>query len=207
MKNRGLLVLIRHGQSEWNKKNLFTGWRNPGLTSKGIEEANKAGILLSKKNIKFDVMFTSLLIRAQLTGQIILKHLNQEKLITYKNLALNERNYGDLSGLNKDEARKKWGNDQVHTWRRSYDIPPPKGESLKDTSERVIPYFKENILPLGVKGKKILVAAHGNSLRSLIMSLKFLSPTEVVELEIATGQPIAFSIDSATKITEISLLN
>jgi 2,3-bisphosphoglycerate-dependent phosphoglycerate mutase len=207
MNNKGLLVLVRHGQSAWNEKNLFTGWKDPDLTLKGIKEAKETGVLLKKKKLLFDVMFTSALKRAQKTGQIILEQLNQDNLETIKDKALNERNYGDLAGLNKDEARKRWGNEQVHIWRRSFDVPPPGGESLLNTSERVIPYFEEKILPLIVEEKNVLVTAHGNSLRALIMKLKSLTPDEVVKLEIATGQPIAFSMKSFGEIEETTLKN
>lgn len=187
------LILVRHGQSEWNEKNLFTGWKNPTLTLKGVKEANLAGDKLKGLKINFDLHFTSKLIRAQRTGEIILNKLDQKNLVTIENKNLNERDYGELSGLNKDEARKKWGEEQVHVWRRSFDTPPPGGESLKDTSERVLPYFESKIKPLVESGKNILVCAHGNSLRSLIMSLESISPKEIVKLEIATGEPIIFS--------------
>lgn len=193
------LVLVRHGQSEWNAKNLFTGWKDPDLTELGIEEANKAGSYLKELNIKFDVMFTSNLIRAQKTGDIILKAINQTPQII-KNLALNERNYGDLSGLNKDDARERWGEKQVHIWRRSFDVPPPGGESLKNTAERVLPYFDEVIMPEVLKVKNILVAAHGNSLRSLVMKLDGLSADEVVALEIPTGAPIVYELSNTGAI-------
>ena len=140
------LILIRHGQSEWNALNQFTGWKDPDLTAKGIEEAHNAGRIINNLKINFDLVFTSALIRAQNTAEIILKEINQP-LSTIKNQALNERNYGDLAGLNKDDARKRWGDEQVHIWRRSYDIPPPGGESLKDTGERVLPFFMKEILP------------------------------------------------------------
>tara|TARA_B110000014_G_C20126854_1_gene601308 strand:- start:4568 stop:5191 length:624 start_codon:yes stop_codon:yes gene_type:complete len=207
MNNKGLLVLVRHGQSAWNEKNLFTGWKDPDLTLRGIKEAKETGVLLKRKKLLFDVMFTSALKRAQKTGQIILEQLNQDNLETIKDKALNERNYGDLAGLNKDEARKRWGNEQVHIWRRSFDVPPPGGESLLNTSERVIPYFEEKILPLIVEEKNVLVTAHGNSLRALIMKLKSLTPDEVIKLEIATGQPIAFSMKSFGEIEETTLKN
>ena len=193
------LVLVRHGQSEWNEKNLFTGWKDPGLTAKGAEEAKSAGIQLKKEGFQFDVLFTSDLLRAQKTGEIILEELGISDLPVVKNQALNERNYGDLSGLNKDEARKKWGDDQVHIWRRSFDIPPPGGESLKDTADRVLPYFKKEIHPKLLKGKNILIAAHGNSLRSLVMELDELTKEEVIKLEIATGDPIYYEISSSGK--------
>ena len=197
------LVLIRHGQSEWNEKNLFTGWKDPGLTKKGVEEAESAGIQLRTQGFQFDVMFTSDLQRAQMTGEIILKELGAINLPVVKNQALNERDYGDLSGLNKDEAREKWGEDQVHIWRRSFDTPPPGGESLKGTAERVLPYFKKEILPQLLEGKNILIAAHGNSLRSLVMELDQLTKEQVVKLEIATGDPIYYEIESSGKVVKI----
>lgn len=196
------LVLVRHGQSEWNEKNLFTGWKDPGLTAKGVEEAKSAGIQLRTEGFQFDVMFTSDLLRAQKTGEIILKELGVTNLPVVKNQALNERDYGDLSGLNKDEAREKWGDEQVHIWRRSFDTPPPGGESLKGTSERVLPYFKKEILPQLLEGKNILIAAHGNSLRSLVMELDQLTKEQVVKLEIATGDPIYYEIASSGKVVK-----
>ena len=188
------LILIRHGQSEWNALNQFTGWKDPDLTAKGIEEAHNAGRIINNLKINFDLVFTSALIRAQNTAEIILKEINQS-LSTIKNQALNERNYGDLAGLNKDDARKRWGDEQVHIWRRSYDIPPPGGESLKDTGERVLPFFMEEILPHVCKGKNVLVAAHGNSLRSLIKFLDGISDEDIVKLEIPTGAPIHYVIN------------
>ena len=151
------LVLVRHGQSQWNEKNIFTGWKNPDLTELGIKEAIKAGIALKKSGYKFDLMFTSVLLRAIRTGKLILEELDQKDLKVIENEALNERDYGDLSGLNKDEAKKRWGSDQVHTWRRSFDTPPPQGESLKNTAERVLPYFSEKIVSkLNLCPKKFL---------------------------------------------------
>mgnify|MGYP001280523921 FL=1 len=188
------LILIRHGQSEWNALNQFTGWKDPDLTAKGIEEAHNAGRIINNLKINFDLVFTSALIRAHNTAEIILKEINQP-LSTIKNQALNERNYGDLAGLNKDNARKRWGNEQVHIWRRSYDIPPPGGESLKDTGERVLPFFMNEILPHVCEGKNVLVAAHGNSLRSLIKFLDNISDEDIVKLEIPTGAPIHYVIN------------
>ena len=188
------LILIRHGQSEWNALNQFTGWKDPDLTAKGIEEAHNAGKIINNLKINFDLVFTSALIRAQNTAEIILKEINQP-LSTIKNQALNERNYGDLAGLNKDDARKRWGDEQVHIWRRSYDIPPPGGESLKDTGERVLPFFMKEILPHVCEGKNVLVAAHGNSLRSLIKFLDNISNEDIVKLEIPTGAPIHYVIN------------
>ena len=186
------LVLVRHGQSEWNAKNLFTGWKDPKLTDLGIQEAIKAGDLLETRNLKFDLMFTSDLFRAQETGRLILEQMNQTDLRVIKDQSLNERNYGDLAGLNKDEAKEKWGEEQVHIWRRSFDVPPPGGESLKNTAERVLPYFEHEIMPKVKEGLNILVAAHGNSLRALVMELEKISSEEIVKLEIATGDPLTY---------------
>ena len=186
------LVLVRHGQSEWNAKNLFTGWKDPKLTDLGIQEAIKAGDLLETRNLKFDLMFTSDLFRAQETGRLILEQMNHADIQVIKDQSLNERNYGDLAGLNKDEAREKWGEEQVHIWRRSFDVPPPGGESLKNTAERVLPYFEHEIMPKVKEGLNILVAAHGNSLRALVMELEKMSSEEIVKLEIATGDPLTY---------------
>ena len=194
MKTRNL-ILVRHGQSEWNEQNLFTGWKDPGLTELGIKEAKNAGSLISDKGIQFDEMFTSMLVRAQDTGAIILDSINQQNIPITKNKALNERNYGSLAGLNKDDARKKWGEEQVHIWRRSFDIPPPEGESLKDTAERVLPYFHKYIMPKVIQGLSILVAAHGNSLRALIMELDLISSEDIVKLEIHTGAQIQYEFN------------
>ena len=196
------LVLVRHGQSEWNAKNLFTGWKNPGLTETGVKEAISAGKLIKDEKINFDTMYTSELIRAQLTGNTILEIINQSNIPIIKNIALNERNYGSLAGLNKDDAREKWGEEQVHIWRRSYDIPPPDGESLENTAERVLPYFNKEILPKVISGSNILIAAHGNSLRSLIMQLDELSKEEILNLEIPTGAPIKYIFDEYGAVVE-----
>ena len=189
---KSILVLVRHGQSEWNKKNLFTGWKDPDLTEQGIKEATEAGKHLNSLGLNFDVMYTSDLIRAQETGKIILEEMNQESIAIVKSQKLNERNYGDLAGLNKDDAREKWGEDQVHIWRRSFDVPPPGGESLKNTAERVLPYFRSEILPKIEEGSNVLIAAHGNSLRALVMELEKISPDKIVGLEIATGDPLIY---------------
>ena len=194
------LVLVRHGQSQWNKKNLFTGWKDPDLTQKGEREAIESGLALKESNYKFDIMFTSVLLRAKRTGKLILEQVGQEDLKTFENEALNERNYGDLAGLNKDDARKKWGEAQVHKWRRSFDIAPPAGESLKMTAERVLPYFEEKILPLLKENLEILVVAHGYSLRALVMQLDKLNSDEVVKLEIPTGMPICYSINERGQV-------
>ena len=191
MKSRNL-VLVRHGQSEWNAKNLFTGWKDPGLTDQGLAEAKNAGKLILNESIQFDFMYTSMLSRAQKTGDIILGVLNHKEIPIVKNEALNERDYGSLAGLNKDDARKKWGDEQVHIWRRSFDIPPPDGESLKDTADRVLPYFEAEIMPKVISGSSILIAAHGNSLRALIMKLDSISSEDIVKLEIPTGAPIQY---------------
>ncbi len=164
-------MLVRHGESEWNRRNLFTGWCNPDLTEKGLIEALVAARMLRSKGITFDVAYSSQLKRAQRTLDIILSELGQTKIPIHFDEALNERHYGDLCGLNKDEARERWGEEQVEVWRRSYDIPPPGGESLKDTEERVMPYYKSRIWPDLQAGKKVLLVAHGNSLRALIMNL------------------------------------
>ena len=195
MKSRNL-ILVRHGQSEWNAKNLFTGWKDPGLTDQGVSEAKNAGKLILKQNIEFDVMYTSMLSRAQKTGDIILGILNQKEIPIIKNEALNERHYGSLAGLNKDDARKKWGEEQIHIWRRSFDIPPPDGESLKDTADRVLPYLETEIMPKIISGSSILIAAHGNSLRALIMKLDSISSQDIVKLEIPTGAPIQYEFTS-----------
>lgn len=201
----GTLVLVRHGQSEWNLKNLFTGWRDPDLTELGVEEAKRAGKALKAKKIRFDLAYTSVLQRAQKTNALILGELGQPRLKTIRDQALNERDYGDLSGLNKDDARKKWGEEQVHVWRRSYDVPPPGGESLKDTGARVWPYYIHTIQPQVLKGRTVLVTAHGNSLRALIMALDGLTPDEVVNMELATGIPVIYRLrdDSSVKTKTI----
>ncbi len=190
------LVLVRHGESEWNKLNLFTGWRNPDLTETGTAEARRAGKLLAAKGFVFDIAFTSALLRAQHTLRLMLEELGQQGLQTIEDRALNERDYGDLSGLNKDDARTRWGEDQVHTWRRSFDIPPPGGESLKDTAARVLPYYEARILPEIKTGKKVLIAAHGNSLRALIMHLEKMSSDEILKLSLATGEPYVYRLNS-----------
>lgn len=189
-------TLIRHGQSDWNNKNLFTGWENPDLTSKGIDEAHATGILLKKQSKIYSYLFTSLLDRAINTANIILEELDLNGINVVRDEALNERDYGELTGLNKDDAREKWGEDQVHIWRRSFDIPPPGGESLKDTADRVIPYYEKKILPLLFEDNNILVSAHGNSLRALVMHIEGLSPKEILQREIATGQPISYEFSN-----------
>jgi 2,3-bisphosphoglycerate-dependent phosphoglycerate mutase len=201
-----LLVIVRHGQSEWNKKNLFTGWKDPDLTDQGRAEAVEAGQALKNGGYEFDVSFTSELSRAQKTNDSILKELGQQDIEIMRNIALNERDYGDLAGLNKDDAREKWGEEQVHIWRRSYDTPPPGGESLKDTADRVLPYYEAVIKPRLLGGERILIAAHGNSLRALTMELEGLSREEVLALNIATGAPIAYELDDAGKVLSKKVL-
>jgi len=190
------LTLVRHGQSDWNNKNLFTGWENPDLTSKGIDEAHATGVLLKKQSKIYSYLFTSLLDRAINTANIILEELDIIGISVVRDEALNERDYGELTGLNKDDAKKKWGEDQVHIWRRSFDIPPPGGESLKDTADRVIPYYKNKILPLLFENNNILVSAHGNSLRALVMHIEGLSPEDILQREIATGQPLSYEFSN-----------
>jgi 2,3-bisphosphoglycerate-dependent phosphoglycerate mutase len=194
--NDRLLVLVRHGQSEWNLKNLFTGWRDVDLTEQGIKEAREAGRKLKAQGLTFDIAYTSALKRAQRTLGLMLEELGQTKIEIVKDLALNERDYGDLSGLNKDDARKKWGEEQVHIWRRSYDIAPPGGESLKDTLARTLPYYVTEILPRVLRGERVLVAAHGNSLRALVMVLEKLSPEQILKREIGTGVPIIYRLNA-----------
>ena len=204
----GTLVLVRHGQSEWNKKNLFTGWKDPDLTEQGHAEAKEAGKVLAEKNLKFDIAFTSVLQRAEKTCQHILDGIGQSDLETIHNQALNERNYGDLAGLNKDDAREKWGHEQVHIWRRSYDTPPPgeEGESLKDTGARVWPYYMQEILPRVLRGETVLVAAHGNSLRSVVMILDGLGKDEVTKLNLATGVPMVYQLNADSTVASKEVL-
>ena len=197
-----VLVLVRHGESEWNKLNLFTGWRDVDLTEKGVEEARHAGVLLKQEGFRFDLGFTSALKRAQRTLDIILQETGQTDLPIIRDQALNERDYGDLVGLNKDDARKRWGDEQVHIWRRSYDVPPPGGESLKDTAARVLPYYDARILPEVKAGKSIIVAAHGNSLRALVMVLDNLTREQVLALNLATGLPLVYRLDADGKVVE-----
>ena len=204
----GTMVLVRHGQSEWNLKNLFTGWRDPDLTEQGFAEAHEAGKVLREEGLSFDIAFTSVLQRAEKTCQIILDELGQGDLETIHDQALNERNYGDLAGLNKDDARAKWGEEQVHIWRRSYDVPPPgdEGESLRDTGARVWPYYMQEILPRVLAGQSVLVAAHGNSLRSLVMVLDGLSKDEVTKLNLATGVPMIYRLKADSTVAEKKIL-
>jgi 2,3-bisphosphoglycerate-dependent phosphoglycerate mutase len=201
-----LLVLVRHGQSEWNLKNLFTGWKDPGLTELGIEEARTAGQRLKELSLKFDIAFTSDLSRAQRTCKLILDEIDQPQLPVIADQALNERDYGDLAGLNKDDARARWGEDQVHLWRRSYDVQPPGGESLKDTVARVLPYYIREILPRVMRGERVLVAAHGNSLRALVMVLDGLTPKNIPSLELATGIPLVYRLNADTTVADKKVL-
>lgn len=201
-----LLVLVRHGQSEWNLKNLFTGWKDVDLTEQGIAEAKQAGRSLKAKGLEFDVAYTSHLMRAQKTLTLILDEIGQSGLETIEEQALNERDYGDLVGLNKDDARAKWGDEQVHIWRRSYDTPPPGGESLKDTVARVLPYYMQHILPDVLRGKRVLVSAHGNSLRAMIMVLEGLSREKIPGLELATGVPIVYRLNADTTVASKDVL-
>ncbi|KQO59353.1 phosphoglyceromutase [Methylobacterium sp. Leaf469] len=201
-----LLVLARHGQSEWNLKKLFTGWRDPELTELGISEARTAGRWLGQQGHRFDVAFTSNLRRAQRTCALMLEEMGQPDVETIRAEALNERDYGDLSGLNKDDARERWGDAQVHQWRRSYDIPPPGGESLKDTAARVLPYYIQTILPRVMAGERVLVAAHGNSLRALVMVLDGLTTKTIASLEIATGIPLVYQLKADTTVESKSVL-
>jgi 2,3-bisphosphoglycerate-dependent phosphoglycerate mutase len=197
-----LLVLTRHGQSEWNLKNLFTGWKDVDLTEVGIAEAKAAGRKLKAQGISFDVGFTSDLKRAQRTMTLMLEEMGQPGIPVIKNVALNERDYGDLSGLNKDDARERWGAEKVHVWRRSYDVPPPGGESLRDTAARVLPYYIQEILPRVLRGQRVLVTAHGNSLRALVMVLDRLSPKEIIARELATGVPMVYRLNADATVAE-----
>ena len=204
----GTVVLVRHGQSEWNKLNLFTGWKDPDLTEQGVEEAIEAGKVLGGRGMKFDIAFTSELTRAHRTCRFILDGVSQADLETIRDEALNERNYGDLAGLNKDDARKKWGEEQVHIWRRSYATPPPgeDGESLRDTGARVWPYWMQEILPRVLRGETVLVAAHGNSLRSLVMVLDGLSQDEVTGLNLGTGIPMIYKLNADSTVASKEVL-
>jgi 2,3-bisphosphoglycerate-dependent phosphoglycerate mutase len=193
------LVLVRHGQSEWNLKNLFTGWRDVDLTEQGIAEARAAGRKLKAQGLAFDIAYTSALKRAQRTLDLILEEMGQTVPIV-RDQALNERDYGDLVGLNKDDARRKWGEEQVHIWRRSYDVPPPGGESLKDTVARALPYFVQEILPRVLRGERTLISAHGNSLRALIMVLERLSPEQILKRELGTGVPIVYRLNADSTV-------
>lgn len=198
------LVIIRHGQSEWNKANIFTGWVDVDLSEKGVEEANKAADLL--KDFKFDEAYSSVLKRANRTLDIILDKIGQSDIPTTRNKNLNERMYGDLQGKNKDQAREEFGEEQVHIWRRSFDTPPPGGESLKDTLERVTPYFEKEIEPKLRAGENIIIAAHGNSLRALIMKLENIAPENIVSVEIPTGVPKVYELDKDLNVLSAEFL-
>jgi 2,3-bisphosphoglycerate-dependent phosphoglycerate mutase len=198
----GTLILVRHGQSEWNLKNLFTGWRNPDLTEQGIGEARSTGRKLKAAGYVPDRYFTSALKRAQHTLDLILEELEITEVTITRSRLLNERDYGDLNGLNKDDARAKWGEEQVLIWRRSYDVPPPGGESLKDTAARTLPYFDAQIAPLLKAGETVLVAAHGNSLRSIVMAIEELTPEQILKRELATGEPVVYRIGADGKLAE-----
>lgn len=202
-----ILVIVRHGQSEWNSKNLFTGWKNPDLSPLGVEEARRAGRELKKLDLYFNIGFTSALVRAQHTLDLIFEELGQKDVPTIRDRALNERHYGDLSGLNKDEARHQWGEEQVRLWRRSYDVAPPGGESLKDTVARVLPFYCRRILPHAMRGERVLVSAHGNSLRALAMVLDGLTAETVPFLELATGVPIVYRLNPDSTVASKLVLD
>lgn len=202
-----LLVLVRHGQSEWNLKNLFTGWKDPGLTEKGMAEAREAGRRLKRRGLHFDIAYTSALSRAHHTLDLILAELGQPDLDVIRDAALNERNYGDLTGLNKDDARRKWGEEQVHVWRRSYDIAPPGGESLRDTLARTLPYYMAHIQPDVLSGRRVLVVAHGNSLRALIMAIEALTPDQILKRELDTGVPVIYRLRSDSRPDSSEILS
>ncbi len=197
-----LLALVRHGQSDWNLKNLFTGWKDPDLTEKGLAEAHATAQRLKAAGLSFDVAFTSVLTRAQHTLDIILDEMDLTGIPVFRDQALNERDYGDLTGLNKDDARAKWGEEQVHVWRRSYDVSPPGGESLKDTVARTLPYYVAEIQPRVLRGERVLVAAHGNSLRSIVMVLERLGPEGIVKRELATGEPIVYRLAADSTVEQ-----
>jgi len=198
--NERLLVLVRHGQSEWNLKNLFTGWKDVDLTEAGVAEARAAGRKLKAQGLGFDVAYTSALKRAQRTLDLILEEMGLTGVPIVRDQALNERDYGDLVGLNKDDARKKWGEEQVLIWRRSYDVPPPGGESLKDTVARALPYFVQEILPRVLRGDRVLISAHGNSLRALIMAIEGMTGDEIVKLELGTGVPMIYRLNADSTV-------
>ena len=206
------LILLRHGQSQWNLENRFTGWKNVPLTEKGEAEAKKTGELIRKHNISIDRVFSSVLERANRTAEIAIKKaelnnlLENNKIIMTSSEKLNERDYGDLVGLNKQETADKFGKDQVHIWRRSFDTPPPNGESLKDVVERVSPYFKENIKPLIDKSENILIAAHGNSLRAMMIELGMYKPEEISNIELPTGSPLCINLDQG-KLVDFKYLD
>ncbi|MCI0599150.1 MAG: 2,3-bisphosphoglycerate-dependent phosphoglycerate mutase [Beijerinckiaceae bacterium] len=202
-----ILVLLRHGQSEWNLKNLFTGWKDPNLTGKGVEEARAAGRCLREQGLLFDRAFSSNLIRARRTLQLVLAELGTPGIEIVSDRALNERDYGVLCGLNKDDAIRRWGDEQVDLWRRSYDVRPPGGESLKDTVARVLPYYCQKILPAVLNSQRVIVAGHGNSLRALVMVLDGLTPDTIPELELATGIPLLYRLKPDSTVATRELLD
>ena len=196
-----VLVLVRHGESEWNLKNLFTGWKDVSLTAVGIAEARTAGRQLKAKGIAFDIGFTSALKRAQDTMTIMLEEMGL-RIPVIEDAALNERDYGELSGLNKDDARARWSEEQVLIWRRSYDVAPPGGESLRDTAARVLPYYIQEILPRVMRGEHTLVSAHGNSLRALVMVLDRHTPESITKLNLDTGVPMIYRLNADSTVAE-----
>lgn len=199
-----LLVLVRHGQSIWNKENKFTGWVDVDLAERGIAEAEQAGVLL--KDYHFDEAFSSVLKRANRTLDIVLNKIGQQNIPITRDAALNERMYGDLQGLDKNDVREKYGDEQVLIWRRSFDIAPPNGESLKDTADRVIPFYEANIAPKLKAGKNIIIAAHGNSLRALIMHLEGLTSEEILKVEVPTGKPRVYNLSNDLKVENVAFL-
>ncbi|GIW39691.1 MAG: 2,3-bisphosphoglycerate-dependent phosphoglycerate mutase 2 [Candidatus Binatia bacterium] len=199
-----LLVLVRHGESLWNRENRFTGWVDVPLTEKGREEARRAGRLL--RGFRFDIAFTSVLQRATETLEIVLREIGQPSLPVERDPALNERHYGELQGKNKAETARLYGEEQVRLWRRSYDVAPPGGESLKDTAARTVPYFERRIVPELRAGKNVLVVAHGNSLRALVMHLEKLSPEEILRVELGTGVPIVYEFDPELRLVRKTVL-
>jgi len=200
------LVLLRHGQSDWNLKNLFTGWKDPDLTEVGIKEASDAGARLKAKGVVIQRAFTSALTRAQHTTRLALEAMGAANAPVVKDMRLNERDYGDLSGLNKDEAVAKWGKEQVMIWRRSFDIPPPGGESLRDTLARVLPYYCQDILPCVLRGESTIVVAHGNSLRALLMVLERATPETIPGIELDTGVPVVYRLNADSTVASKDVL-
>lgn len=194
------LTLVRHGQSEYNASNRFTGWLDPELTDQGVHEAHAVAEQLRSAGLTFDIAFSSALHRARRTARIILDDLSLKAMPVKMDFALDERNYGEMTGLDKDEARKRWGADQVQHWRRSYADAPPDGESLRDTVARVLPFYIQHILPAVMRGQAALVVAHGNSLRALVMALDRLSTQAVTQLEIATGEVLVYELAADTTI-------
>jgi 2,3-bisphosphoglycerate-dependent phosphoglycerate mutase len=201
-----LLVLVRHGQSEWNLTNVFTGLTDVGLTDLGRDEARRAGRLLAARGLRFGVAFTSVLKRAHESLDLMQGELSLPDIPVIRDAALNERDYGELTGLNKDDARVKWGDDQVHIWRRSYATAPPGGESLRDTGARVWPYYIHTMLPRVMRGERVLVSAHGNSLRALIMALDGLTPDEIVARELETGVPVIYRLNADASVAASEML-